>query len=64
MAQGIKDTVAVLGMGCSKFGERWSAGADDLIVEAFLECINDAGIERHQLEAAWLSTAIEEVHVG
>ena len=64
MAQGIKDTVAILGMGCSKFGERWNANADDLIVEAFLECVDDAGIERSQIEAAWLSTAIEEVHVG
>lgn len=64
MARGIKDTVAILGMGCSKFGERWNADADDLIVEAFLECIDDAGIERNQIEAAWLSTAIEEVHVG
>ena len=64
MAKGIKDTVAILGMGCSKFGERWNANADDLIVEAFLECVDDAGIERNQIEAAWLSTAIEEVHVG
>ena len=64
MARGIKDTVAILGMGCSKFGERWNANADDLIVEAFLECVDDAGIERNQIEAAWLSTAIEEVHVG
>ena len=64
MARGIKDTVAILGMGCSKFGERWDADADDLIVEAFLECVADAGIERNQIEAAWLSTAIEEVHVG
>ena len=64
MARGIKDTVAILGMGCSKFGERWNADADDLIVEAFLECVDDAGIERNQIEAAWLSTAIEEVHVG
>ncbi|MCY4016328.1 MAG: hypothetical protein OXF82_04110, partial [Gammaproteobacteria bacterium] len=23
MAQGIKDKVVILGMGCSKFGERW-----------------------------------------
>ena len=64
MARGIKDTVTILGMGCSKFGERWNANADDLIVEAFLECVDDAGIERNQIEAAWLSTAIEEVHVG
>ena len=37
MAQGIKDKVAILGMGCSKFGERWDAGAEELIVEAFDE---------------------------
>jgi uncharacterized OB-fold protein len=26
MAKGIRDKVAILGMGCSKFGERWDAG--------------------------------------
>ena len=35
MAAGIKDKVAILGMGCSKFGERWEAGAEELIVEAY-----------------------------
>ncbi len=45
MPQGIKDKVAILGMGCSKFGERWDKEADDLIVEAFEECVADAGIE-------------------
>ncbi len=64
MATGIKDKVAILGMGCSKFGERWDKEADDLIVEAFEECIQDAGIESSQIEAAWFATAIEEVHVG
>jgi acetyl-CoA C-acetyltransferase len=64
MASGIRDKVAILGMGCSKFGERWEADADDLIVEAFDECIKDAGIDRKQIQAAWLATAIEEIHVG
>ena len=64
MATGIKDKVAILGMGCSNFGERWDKDADDLIVEAFEECMQDAGIERSQIDAAWFSTAIEEVHVG
>ena len=45
MAQGIKDKVAILGMGCSKFGERWDAGAEELIVEAFDEALGDAGID-------------------
>ncbi|MGE0659316.1 MAG: acetyl-CoA acetyltransferase [Reyranellaceae bacterium] len=64
MAKGIKDKVAILGMGCSKFGERWDSGAEGLMVEAFLECIKDAGIDVTQIQAAWFSTAIDEVHVG
>jgi acetyl-CoA C-acetyltransferase len=64
MASGIRDKVAILGMGCSKFGERWDREADDLMVEAFEEAISDAGIEKNQIEAAWLATAIEEQHVG
>ena len=64
MASGIRDKVAILGMGCSKFGERWEADTEDLVVEAFEECIQDAGIDKNQIQAAWLSTAIEEVHAG
>lgn len=64
MATGIKDKVVILGMGCSKFGERWDRNAEDLMVEAFEEAIADAGIERKQIEAAWFGTAIEEQHVG
>ena len=64
MPSGIKDKVAILGMGCSKFGERWDMEADDLIVEAYEECVADAGIETSQIDAAWLATAIEEAHVG
>ncbi|MEW6690349.1 MAG: acetyl-CoA acetyltransferase, partial [Pseudomonadota bacterium] len=64
MATGIRDKVVILGMGCSKFGERWDRNAEDLMVEAFEECLKDARIERNQIEAAWLGTAIEEQHVG
>lgn len=64
MATGIRDKVALLGMGCSKFGERWNDNAEDLMVESFSEAVADAGIERNQIEAAWFSTAIEEQHVG
>ena len=28
MATGIKDKVAIIGMGCTRFGERWDAGAE------------------------------------
>jgi acetyl-CoA C-acetyltransferase len=64
MARGIKDKVVILGMGCSKFGERWDKEADDLMVEAYTEAIAEAGIETKQIDAAWLATAIEEQHVG
>ena len=64
MAKGISDKVAILGMGCSRFGERWDDNAEALMQEAFGEALTDAGIETNQIEAAWFSTAIEEQHVG
>jgi acetyl-CoA C-acetyltransferase len=64
MATGIKDKVAIIGMGCSKFGERWDMGAEELMVEAFEECIGDAGIQKNDIEAAWLGTCFESINVG
>jgi acetyl-CoA C-acetyltransferase len=64
MATGIKDRVAIIGMGCTKFGERWDKGADDLMVEAFEEAIADAGIDRSQIEAAWMGNALDDISVG
>jgi acetyl-CoA C-acetyltransferase len=64
MAAGIRDKVAVIGMGCSKFGERWDAGPDDLMVEAYIEAMADAGIQPSQLDAAWFSTHIDEIGAG
>jgi acetyl-CoA C-acetyltransferase len=64
MAKGIKDKVAILGMGCSKFGERWDANPEDLMVEAFNEALADAGIETGQIDASWFSTHMDEVGVG
>lgn len=64
MAAGIRDKVAIIGMGCSKFGERWDAGPDDLMVEAYLEAMGEAGLEPSQLDAAWFSTHIDEIGTG
>ncbi|MFT3821197.1 MAG: acetyl-CoA acetyltransferase [Rubrivivax sp.] len=64
MAVGIRDKVAILGMGCSRFGERWDAGADELMLEAFNEAKADAGIDLKQIEAAWLGVCLEENNVG
>jgi len=64
MATGIKDKVAILGMGCSQFGERWDSDAGDLMAEAFDEALVDAGIERQQIEAAWYGCYADSVNVG
>ena len=64
MASGIRDKVVIIGMGCTKFGERWDMGADDLMVEAFEEAIENAGIGKNEIEAAWLGTCMEEISVG
>ncbi len=64
MATGIKDKVAILGMGCSRFGERWDCGTEQLLNEAFVEALADAGIEHSQIGAAWYGSALDRVNVG
>ncbi|MBF0224152.1 MAG: acetyl-CoA acetyltransferase [Desulfobacterales bacterium] len=64
MATGIRDKVVILGMGCTRFGERWEAGAEELMVEAFEECLKDAGIEKKHIDAAWFGSCMDEVNVG
>ncbi|MDY6918062.1 MAG: acetyl-CoA acetyltransferase [Chloroflexota bacterium] len=53
MPEGIKDKVAIIGMGCTRFGELWDMGGDDLMVEAFKECLEDAGIEKKDIDVAY-----------
>jgi len=64
MAAGIRDRVAILGMGCSKFGERWEASSENLMQEAYGEALADAGIETKDIDAAWFATCFEEQSVG
>ena len=64
MATGIRDKVAIIGMGCSQFGERWNDGPEELMVEAFTECLQDAGIEKTDIQAAWFGSCFDEVGVG
>lgn len=64
MATGIRDRVAIIGMGCTEFGERWDKGAEDLMVDAFEDALADAGIDRKQIEAAWIGNALDDINVG
>ncbi len=55
MREGIRDKVAVVGAGCSKFGENWDKSPEDMIVEAAFEAYEDAGLEdpQRQVEAVF-----------
>lgn len=49
----MKDTVAIAGMGCSKFGERWDCDISDLILESVYEAYEDAGVGPRDIEAVY-----------
>src|SRR5436309_604872 len=53
--EAIRDKVAIVGMGCSKFGENWDKDPQDMIVEAAYEAYEDAGLEdpHQQIEAVF-----------
>ena len=55
-SKGIRDRVAIVGMGCTRFGEHWDRGASDLLVEAALGACASARIERDAIDAYWLGT--------
>lgn len=52
----IKDKVAIVGMGCTRFGELWDKGVNDLIIDAAGEALADAGMEINDIEAVWAAT--------
>ena len=59
--ESIKDKVAIVGMGCTRFGERWDMGVEDLLVEAAYEAFEDAGIQPKDIQAAWLGTVFSGI---
>ncbi len=52
----IRDKVAIIGVGCCKFGENYHQSSEDMVVDAALEAYADAGIEPGQIQAAWVGT--------
>jgi acetyl-CoA C-acetyltransferase len=55
-SNGIRDRVAIVGMGCTPFGEHWGKGPDDLLVEAVNEACTSSGIPLADVDAFWLGT--------
>src|SRR4051794_14024475 len=55
-SNGIRDRVAIVGMGCTPFGEHWDKGADDLLVDAAKEALTTTGVQLNDIDAFWLGT--------
>ncbi|HEU4431329.1 MAG TPA: acetyl-CoA acetyltransferase, partial [Myxococcota bacterium] len=55
-SRGICDRVAIVGMGCTSFGEHWDKGADDMLVESTQEAFKSANVTKDQVDAYWLGT--------
>jgi acetyl-CoA C-acetyltransferase len=55
-SNGIRDRVAIVGMGCTSFGEHWNRSLDDLLIEAAEAAQASAGIDADRVDAYWLGT--------
>ena len=55
-SRGIRDRVAIVGMGCTPFGEHWHKGTDELLVDSTTEALGSAGVKLDDIDAFWLGT--------
>jgi acetyl-CoA C-acetyltransferase len=55
-SHGIRDQVAIVGMGCTNFGEHWDKSVDDLLIDASSAALKSAGVTIDDIDAFWLGT--------
>ena len=55
-SHGIRDQVAIVGMGCTPFGEHWDSSTDDLLIDASSDALASAGVTLDDVDAFWLGT--------
>jgi acetyl-CoA C-acetyltransferase len=55
-SHGIRDRVAIVGMGCTSFGEHWDRSTDDLLIESSSAATESAGVALDDVDAFWLGT--------
>src|SRR5262249_20979748 len=53
----ISDRVAIVGMGCTPFGEHWGKSVDDMLIESSTDAFKSAGIGKDEIDAFWLGTS-------
>ena len=57
MSKSLHDRIAVIGMGCTKFGELWDKSGDDLVVDAAQAALDSVpGLVKEDIDAYWYST--------
>ncbi|HET7653473.1 MAG TPA: acetyl-CoA acetyltransferase [Acidimicrobiales bacterium] len=56
-SHGIRDRVAIVGMGCTRFAEHFDKSLDDMVIEASGEAFASAGVTKDDVDAYWLGTA-------
>ena len=55
-SHGIRDQVAIVGMGCTNFGEHWDKSVDDLLIDSSSAALQSAGVTLDDVDAFWLGT--------
>jgi acetyl-CoA C-acetyltransferase len=55
-SNGIRDRVAIVGMGCTPFGEHWDKSVNDLLVDAAQDALVSARVALDEVDAFWLGT--------
>jgi acetyl-CoA C-acetyltransferase len=60
-SHGIKDRVAIVGMGCTRFAEHWEKGVAELLLESTGEAFAAAGVTKNDVDAYWLGTALSGI---
>src|SRR6516165_1639551 len=55
-SKGIRDRVAIVGMGCTNFGEHWDKSVDDMLLESSSDALASAGVGLDDIDAFWLGT--------
>ncbi len=64
MSKSLKEQVAVIGVGCTKFGDNVDQTLSEMMVDAAEQACRDAGVSSDQLQAAWLGTFSPGFHGG
>ena len=61
--------VAIIGVGCTKFGEMWDRSFRDIFVEAGAKAIEDANLTGEEIEAMYVGNMsggqfVQQEHIG